>query len=89
MGASTSTKFYCFLHFLEPYGSSPKIMSPLGFGHRQRYLDDDSDVEYYEDEYYYGTPRSRTKPVPIWLCVLLVVSYIFGGAFLFQVSTTF
>lgn len=62
-------------------------MSPLGFGHRQRYLDDDSDVEYYEDEYHYGPSRSRTKPVPIWLCVLLVVSYIFGGAFLFQVSS--
>ncbi|XP_059484986.1 potassium channel subfamily K member 18 isoform X2 [Neocloeon triangulifer] len=24
-----------------------------------------------------------SKPVPIWLCVFLVVSYIFGGAFLF------
>ncbi|XP_065333129.1 uncharacterized protein galene isoform X2 [Cloeon dipterum] len=40
------------------------------------------------DEYIYesepeleDTPPS--KPVPIWLCVFLVVSYIFGGAFLF------
>ena len=24
------------------------------------------------------------RPVPIWLCIFLVVSYIFGGAFMFQ-----
>ncbi|KAL1130005.1 hypothetical protein AAG570_012948 [Ranatra chinensis] len=27
---------------------------------------------------------NQTKPVPIWLCVFLVVSYIIGGAFLFS-----
>jgi Ion channel len=27
---------------------------------------------------------SYIRPVPIWLCVFLVVSYIIGGAFLFR-----
>jgi len=59
-------------------------MSPMGFAvHRQVYADDiDFDYEYYaaaDDQ-----ERQPTKPVPIWLCVFLVVSYIFGGAFLFS-----
>ncbi|KAH0946822.1 hypothetical protein HN011_003471 [Eciton burchellii] len=65
-------------------GPSPRIMSPMGFAvHRQIYADDiDFDYEYYaaaDDQ-----ERQPTKPVPIWLCVFLVVSYIFGGAFLFS-----
>lgn len=59
-------------------------MSPMGFAvHRQVYADDiDLDYEYYraaDDQ-----ERQPIKPVPIWLCVFLVVSYIFGGAFLFS-----
>ncbi|XP_072758263.1 uncharacterized protein Galene [Anoplolepis gracilipes] len=62
---------------------SPRIMSPMGFAvHRQVYADDiDFDYEYYavaDDQ-----ERQPIKPVPIWLCVFLVVSYIFGGAYLF------
>lgn len=62
----------------------PKMMTPLGYGHRSKYLDDpESDEDYYEDDYY-ETGRVRIKPVPIWLCVFLVVSYILAGAFLFS-----
>ncbi|OAD52908.1 Two pore potassium channel protein sup-9 [Eufriesea mexicana] len=58
------------------------LMSPPGFPvHRQIYVDDfDSDYEYYNDD----PEKQPIKPVPIWLCVFLVVSYIFGGAFLFS-----
>ncbi|XP_029159233.1 uncharacterized protein LOC114931398 isoform X2 [Nylanderia fulva] len=63
---------------------SPRIMSPMGFAvHRQVYADDiDFDYEYYTvaDDH----ERQPTKPVPIWLCVFLVVSYILGGAYLFS-----
>ncbi|KYQ46544.1 TWiK family of potassium channels protein 7 [Trachymyrmex zeteki] len=63
---------------------SPRIMSPMGFAvHRQVYTDDiDFDYDYYsatDDQ-----ERQPTKPVPIWLCVFLVVSYILGGAYLFN-----
>ncbi|KAG7197188.1 hypothetical protein KM043_007266 [Ampulex compressa] len=62
---------------------SPRIMSPMGFAvHRQIYADDlDCDYEYYTAA---EAGRQPIKPVPIWLCVFLVVSYIFGGAFLFS-----
>ncbi|XP_035702651.1 TWiK family of potassium channels protein 7 isoform X2 [Folsomia candida] len=48
--------------------------------------------DYWEDEadeYIYGSDDEdnadvRKKPVPIWLCVLLVLSYIIFGAFLFS-----
>lgn len=39
---------------------------------------DCSDVD--EDE----AASHRNKPVPIWLSILLVVGYIFGGAFMFS-----
>ncbi|XP_033223984.1 uncharacterized protein LOC117177421 [Belonocnema kinseyi] len=63
---------------------SPRIMSPMGFAvHRQVYQDD-FDVDYnYHPTNEVQDRRSVIKPVPIWLCVFLVVSYIFGGAFLF------
>lgn len=59
------------------------IMSSAGFPvHRQVYVDDfDSDYDYYTND---DQERQQIKPVPIWLCVFLVVSYIFGGAFLFS-----
>ncbi|XP_070153701.1 uncharacterized protein Galene [Polyergus mexicanus] len=62
---------------------SPRIMSPMGFAvHRQVYVDDiDFDYEYYVAD---DQERQPTKPVPIWLCVFLVVSYIIGGAYLFS-----
>ncbi|KAH0808885.1 hypothetical protein GEV33_013907 [Tenebrio molitor] len=69
------------------HNPSPKMMTPLGYGHRSKYLDDpDSDEEFvYEDEDdYYEIVRTRIRPVPIWLCVFLVVSYIVAGAFLFK-----
>ncbi|XP_034943361.1 uncharacterized protein [Chelonus insularis] len=58
---------------------SPRIMSPMGFAvHRQVYADD---IEF--DEYLTAVEEQTIKPVPIWLCVFLVVSYILGGAVLF------
>ncbi|KAF6215823.1 hypothetical protein GE061_000158 [Apolygus lucorum] len=35
-------------------------------------------------DYEYAKSQQQVKPVPIWLCVFLVVSYIVGGAFLFS-----
>lgn len=66
-------------------------MSPMGFAvHRQaRHIASvmDEHSMYGEDWDYYGEdapPMSYIKPVPIWLCVFLVIGYILGGAFLFQ-----
>jgi len=47
------------------------------------------DQSYYEDEYYYDESEDdiddySRKPVPILLSILLVIIYIVGGAFLFQ-----
>jgi len=47
------------------------------------------DQSYYEDEYYYDESEDdiddySRKPVPILLSILLVIVYIVGGAFLFQ-----
>ncbi|XP_045465616.1 uncharacterized protein LOC123674690 isoform X2 [Harmonia axyridis] len=65
--------------------SSPKMMTPLGYGYRSKYLDDpDSDEEFFYDNVYYDTGKQRSRPVPIGLCVFLVMSYIVGGAFLFD-----
>lgn len=44
----------------------------------EEYYYDDYDDEYEEDE-----EIIEDRPVPIWLGVILVVAYIFGGAFLF------
>ncbi|XP_043685894.1 uncharacterized protein LOC122637649 isoform X3 [Vespula pensylvanica] len=64
--------------------SLPRIMSPMGFAMHRRACSDDIDVDY---EFYTTTDeqeRQPIKPVPIWLCVFLVVSYILGGACLFS-----
>ena len=49
---------------------------------------DDDDPYVYEDDYIDSEEDEDTthhnKPVPIWLSILLVVGYIFGGAFLFS-----
>lgn len=49
--------------------------------------DYDESVDYFVDydyDDYGGGQSSRSKPVPIWLCVFLVVTYILCGAFLFS-----
>ncbi|XP_066584445.1 uncharacterized protein galene [Prorops nasuta] len=63
---------------------SPRIMSPMGFAvQRQIYANEvEFDYDYYVTSD--GQECQPIKPVPIWLCVFLVVSYIFGGAFLFS-----
>jgi len=42
----------------------------------------------YDEEYTYSdedeAENHHNKPVPIWLSILLVVGYIFGGAFMFS-----
>lgn len=72
----------------EPLPPSPRIMSPMGFAVRRQtrarpvYDDDDS---YFEEEWdSYGDISPKDRPVPIWLCVFLVISYIIAGAFLFH-----
>ncbi|KAH8303675.1 hypothetical protein KR018_011133 [Drosophila ironensis] len=68
---------------------SPRIMSPMGFPvqrqiRRRPSYDYDEDDSMYGDEYGdYGDLLPKDRPVPIWLCVFLVVSYILGGAALF------
>lgn len=62
-------------------------MSPMGFAiHRQakvrQSVADDTSV--YDDEWDRGSVDNSIRPVPIWLCVFLVVGYIAGGAFLFS-----
>ncbi|XP_075218728.1 potassium two pore domain channel subfamily K member galene isoform X2 [Lycorma delicatula] len=86
--ANTSTRSRRFQE-MSIQNPSPRIMSPLGFTvHRQTYTRRHHEMDFYSDYDYYdycddNTP-SQIKPVPIWLCVFLVVSYIIGGAFLFS-----
>lgn len=67
---------------------SPRIMSPMGFAinrqarHVQSVMDENS--LYGDDWDNDNPPMSYIKPVPIWLCVFLVIGYIVGGAVLFQ-----
>lgn len=42
----------------------------------------ESEYEYYPDAIL--GDENMVKPVPIWLCMFLVISYIIGGAFLFS-----
>uniref|UniRef100_A0A1B6CX02 Potassium channel domain-containing protein n=1 Tax=Clastoptera arizonana TaxID=38151 RepID=A0A1B6CX02_9HEMI len=79
----TSLKHYPGRRPLDyPMNPSPRIMSPLGYTvHRQTY----PRLDYMDDYYDYDEDTSnQIKPVPIWLCVFLVISYIIGGAFLFS-----
>ncbi|XP_052132303.1 uncharacterized protein LOC113213208 [Frankliniella occidentalis] len=74
---------------------SPRIMSPMGFGMNRNLFrvvgpDDGLDMDMGDLGWDAGSGigpgpggPARLRPVPIWLCVFLVVSYIFGGAYLF------
>lgn len=60
-------------------------MSPMGFAvHRQARLQYDDESMYGDDWDFSSDMPSRVRPVPIWLCVFLVVGYIMAGAFLFS-----
>lgn len=68
---------------------SPRIMSPMGFAiHRQartRVVMESFDEEAgCDDDYVDYVTDAPVRPVPIWLCVFLVVSYIIAGAFYFK-----
>ncbi|XP_050511171.1 uncharacterized protein LOC126887620 isoform X1 [Diabrotica virgifera virgifera] len=70
---------------MPPMNPSPRMMTPLGYGLRSpRYVDDDSDIDFYYSDDPYDVGKPRIRPVPIWLCVFLVVSYILAGAYLFM-----
>jgi Ion channel len=62
-------------------------MSPMGLRvnrqahHVAQHMDDYDDDEYDSRS---GRSGETIRPVPIWLCVFLVVSYIIAGAFLFH-----
>lgn len=57
------------------------ICSQLPRGDELEYWEEEEE-DYEEDEYDEIDPGSR--PVPIWLCAFLVLSYILGGAYLFS-----
>jgi hypothetical protein len=67
---------------------SPRIMSPMGFAinrqarHLASVMDENST---YGDDWDDVPPNSYIKPVPIWLCVFLVIGYILGGAYMFHI----
>lgn len=66
---------------------SPRIMSPMGFAvHRQARLMEsfDEEASAYGDEHIDYVSDAPVRPVPIWLCVFLVIGYIIGGAFYFH-----
>ena len=74
-------------------GSSGSGGAHVARGQNQRVGQDDGsydDQSYYEVEYYYDDSDEDNdvdysrKPVPILLSIILVVTYIIGGAFLFQ-----
>lgn len=66
--------------------SSARIMSPMGFAvHRQaRHLAQTKDGSSDDEWEINGDTSTIVRPVPIWLCVFLVISYILGGAYLFS-----
>lgn len=66
---------------------SPRIMSPMGFAiHRQARLQHFDEEAMYDDEFVDYANEMPVRPVPIWLCVFLVIGYIIGGAFYFNHS---
>jgi hypothetical protein len=63
-------------------------MSPMGFAvHRQaRHIASiiDENSLYGDDLDEFDMNNAVIRPVPIWLCVFLVIGYILGGAWLFH-----
>lgn len=71
-------------HVLPP---SPRIMSPIGFAiNRQARLQHCDEESMYDDDggEHYSELPIRVRPVPLWLCVFLVIGYIVAGAFYFK-----
>jgi len=71
---------------------SPRY-STKSAGSRLSRLAEQDEIDYeddyvYDEEYTYSdedeAENHHNKPVPIWLSILLVVGYIFGGAFMFS-----
>jgi Ion channel len=66
---------------------SPRIMSPMGYAvnrqarHIASVMDENS---LYGDDYDAKDMAYDIKPVPIWLCVFLVIGYIIGGSYMFN-----
>lgn len=64
-------------------------MSPMGFAinrqarHIASVMDENS---MYGDDDEIDMSNSSIRPVPIWLCVFLVIGYILGGAYFFSKS---
>lgn len=68
----------------EKHGPSPRIMSPMGLAvNRQQRPIEETNFSAGEESYM-GQEIPPARPVPIWLCVFLVISYIIAGAFLFS-----
>lgn len=66
---------------------SPRIMSPMGFAvNRQARLQQYDEESMYDDDLhdFHSDILSRARPVPLWLCVFLVIGYIIAGAFYFS-----
>lgn len=61
-------------------------MSPMGFAvHRQaRHVASVMDENSLYGDDYDAEDNTYMRPVPIWLCVFLVVGYILGGMCLFH-----
>lgn len=71
-------------HALPP---SPRIMSPMGFAvHRQARLQQFDEESLGEGDWIevHSDLPVRARPVPLWLCVFLVIGYIIAGAFYFS-----
>lgn len=62
-------------------------MSPMGFvvNRQARHVAHVRDTDSYDEDWDNNTDLPpKARPVPIWLCVCLVVGYILAGAFLFS-----
>ena len=64
------------------------LKAPSTYSYRLDRVPEDEWIEDYYEDYVSedDVEDYSTKPVPIWLSVCLVVAYIIGGAFIFQVG---
>lgn len=97
---ASSIHVLCLFFLLEGYNDSPPMpRSPRTSERYQRHLSPPHDprnrMSRMDEDYYYDYDDGYDddedddemlgdKPVPIWLGVMLVVAYIFGGAMLFN-----